>query len=169
MAESFKPRVARLADVAQLLVMMRTFNRAESVVWRPRRVAPALRRLLHEPRLGLVVVIDGPKRGSLAGYAIGTFGYDLEFAGPDGFVTELFVRPAHRARGEGRRLLDALTERLRAEGAGAVHLLVWPENHGARRLYARAGFAEVRRLVMTKALAIAPPPKRGVARRRRPR
>ena len=40
---------------------------------------------------------------------------------------------------------------MRAAGAGALHLLVRPENRSARRLYERAGFLRVPRLMMTKA------------------
>src|SRR5207248_8542832 len=99
----------------------------------------------------------------VVGYAVGTFGYDLEFAGPDAFVTELFVNPRHRRAGLGAQLLDATVSALREAGALAVHLLVWPRNERARRLYARAGFEEMPRLVMTRVLE-AP-----VSRRRTPK
>jgi len=91
--------------------------------------------------------------GELCGYAVGTFGYDLEFAGPDAFVTEIFIRPEDRGAGEGRRLLDALTETMRKGGAGAIHLGVRRANRVARRLYAAAGFTPIPRLVLSKPLA----------------
>jgi ribosomal protein S18 acetylase RimI-like enzyme len=89
----------------------------------------------------------------LVGYVVASFNYDLEFAGPDAFVTELFVRPEVRTRGVGRRLLAAVTTRMRAAGAGALHLLVRPDNLAARLLYEAAGFAEVPRLMMTRSFA----------------
>jgi len=70
-----------MGDVPALLVMMRAFSGEDEVAWRPRRVVPALRRLLRAPRLGRVVV--SAAGGELRGYAIGTFGYDLEFGGAD--------------------------------------------------------------------------------------
>jgi ribosomal protein S18 acetylase RimI-like enzyme len=145
-------RRARLSDLPELVAMMGAFNRAEHIPWRPQRVVPGLRRLLRAPRLGRVLVAETPGGGGLRGYAIATFGFDLEFAGPDSFVTELYVRPRSRRAGEGRRLLDAVTESMRKGGAGAIHLAVWPANRGARRLYQSAGFAPLERLLMSKRL-----------------
>jgi ribosomal protein S18 acetylase RimI-like enzyme len=148
-----KIRPARLSDLPELVAMMGAFNRADHVPWRPKRVIPALRRLLREPRLGRVLVVQGRAGEHLHGYAVGTFGYDLEFAGPDAFVTEIFVRPAYRGTGEGRRLLDAITEAMRRGGASAIHLAVRRANRIARRLYETAGFAPIPRLVLSKRLA----------------
>jgi hypothetical protein len=83
-AASVLLRAARPDDDAELLAMMETFNHGEGVKWRPERVAPALRRLLREPSLGAVLVLedmhledvhlgDGAS-GRLAGYVIATFG-----------------------------------------------------------------------------------------------
>ena len=131
---------------------MRPFNRSEGIPWRPSRVAGALRRLLRDSRLGAVIVAEETATGTLAGYVVATLNYDLEFAGPDAFVTELFVTPGSRGGGLGGRLLAAMTTRMQALGAGALHLLVRPENQPARRLYKRAGFEVVPRLMMTRVL-----------------
>jgi ribosomal protein S18 acetylase RimI-like enzyme len=145
-------RRARRADVSDLLDLMAAFNRAEGIRFRRAHVALGLRRLLRARRLGIVVVAEAAKSKGIIGYAVGTFGFDLEFGGPDAFVTELFVRPPHRRGGLGARLLEATVSALKDGGAGAVHLGVWPENRAARRLYARAGFVETRRLMMTRVL-----------------
>jgi ribosomal protein S18 acetylase RimI-like enzyme len=145
-------RPARRADLAPLVAMMGAFSRADHVPWRPARVVPALRRLLREPRLGRVLVAQDRASGQLRGYVIGTFGYDLEFAGRDAFVTEIFVRPRDRGTGEGRRLLQAITETMRRAGAGAIHLAVRPANRVARRLYESAGFVPIARTVLSKRL-----------------
>ncbi len=150
-SEKWTVRTARLTDVEPLLRMMAAFNREEGIVFRRARVLPGLRRLLREPSLGLVVVLAstaGARR--LAGYAIGTLGFDLEFGGPDSFVTEIFVDPIARRGGLGARLLEATARALREAGAAAVTLLVRPENVAARRLYARAGFRELSRLAMVR-------------------
>jgi ribosomal protein S18 acetylase RimI-like enzyme len=147
-----KLRRARLADVEALLELMAAFNRSERIPFRRARVEPGLRRLLGERRLGVVVVAEGAERRRLDGYAVGTFGYDLEFAGPDAFLTELYVRPEERRRRLGARLLAAVTGALRVGGAAAVTLLVWRENKAARRLYAQAGFEEVPRVAMIRRL-----------------
>jgi len=149
-------RPARLADVPALLRLMAAFNRAEGIPFRRAAVAEGLRRLLRERRLGVVVVAETSRPRALVGYTVGTFGYDLEFAGPDAFLTELYVQTASRGQGVGRRLLDAVTAALRDGGARAVTLLVLPANASARRLYARAGFQRLPRLAMVRRLD-APP------------
>jgi len=144
--------------------MMRAFSRDDLVPWRRERVLPGLARLLREPRLGRVLVGETSEDGTLSGYAVGTFGYDLEFGGKDAFLTEIFVRPRHRRTGEGRRLLAAITEAMRRGGAAAFHLAVRPDNQAARRLYAAAGFAPIERLVLSKRLRA---PRKSRARPRR--
>ncbi|HLK91391.1 MAG TPA: GNAT family N-acetyltransferase [Polyangia bacterium] len=151
--ETITVRPARPMDLVSLLPMMAAFNRGEGIRFRRARVTTALRRLLREPRLGIVLVAEGPRRRSLDGYAVATFGYDLEFDGTDAFLTELYVRPARRRLGVGARLLEAVAHALREAGARAITLLVWPENRPARRAYARAGFEEVRRIAMVRRLA----------------
>lgn len=147
-----KIRLARSSDLSALMAMMGAFSRADQVAWRPKRVRPALQRLLRQPRLGRVIIAESRTGGDPWGYAVGTFGYDLEFAGPDAFVTEIFVHQRHRGTGEGRRLLDALTEVMRKGGAGAIHLAVRRANRVARHLYATAGFEPIPRLVLSKRL-----------------
>jgi len=145
-------RAALPGDVAALLQMMAGFNRAEGIPFRRARTEPGLRRLLREPELGVVVVAAHPDRPALDGYAVATYGYDLEFAGTDAFLTELYVRPQRRRLGVGERLLAAVARALRAGGAGAVTLLVRPQNRAARRLYARAHYAAVPRVAMVRRL-----------------
>lgn len=147
-------RRARTSDLEALLPLMAAFNRAEGIRFHRTRVAEGLHRLLREHQLGVVTVAESADRRRLDGYVIGTFGFDLEFAGTDAFLTELFVRPKRRQRGLGARLLDAVTGSLRDAGARAVTLLVWPENVAARRLYARAGFEEIPRIAMVRRLSI---------------
>jgi ribosomal protein S18 acetylase RimI-like enzyme len=145
-------RRARPADLDALLPLMAAFNRAERIPFHRARVAEGLRRLLRERRLGVVVVAASADRRRLEAYATGTFGFDLEFAGPDAFLTDLFVRPEARRQGVAARLLAEVTTALRDGGARAVTLLVYPRNTAARRLYAGAGFEEVRRIPMVRRL-----------------
>ena len=139
-------------DAHDILPLMVAFNQAESIVWRPDVMVPALHRLLTDSNLGIALVArSGASRG-LAGYSLATFGYDVEFAGRDAFVTELFVDAAARGRGLGRRLLDSTLEHLRQSGVNAAHLVVRPENHRARALYESHGFHVSPRILMTKEL-----------------
>lgn len=133
-----------------ILPLMVAFNQAEGISWTPDVMVPALHRLLDDDALGLVLVAyAGPH---LAGYSVATFGYDLEFAGRDAFITELFVDPASRGHGLGRRLLEAIVRHLRQRSVNAVHLVVRPDNPRARALYESHGFKASPRIVMTKNL-----------------
>ena len=57
-------------------------------------------------------------------------------------VHDLAVLPPHRGRGIARQLLAAAEEKARALGCCKLTLEVQENNHGARRVYARAGFAQ---------------------------
>ena len=93
-------RPATPHDVPALLREMEPFNAGERIPWRPTTIEEALRHLLDHPELGLVLVaIDA---GRLLGYTVLTYGYDLEWAGRDGFVTELWVVAEARGRGLGK-------------------------------------------------------------------
>ncbi|HEY6727111.1 MAG TPA: GNAT family N-acetyltransferase, partial [Polyangiaceae bacterium] len=75
------------------------------------------------------------------------------FAGRDAFITELFVEPAARGRGLGRRLLAATTRHLRQRNVNAAHLVVRPDNPRVRTVYENHGFKASPRILMTKDLA----------------
>jgi ribosomal protein S18 acetylase RimI-like enzyme len=141
---------AVLDDEEGLLPLMIDFNRAEGIRWSAEPMTAALRQLLQNRDLGLVLVAREAR--TIVGYAIATFGYDLEFAGRDAFVTELFVRSTHRRNGLGRKLLALLIEALRARDTRAVHLMVNPDNERARSLYVAAGFVVSPRIMMTREL-----------------
>jgi len=57
------------------------------------------------------------------------------------------VQAAHRRRGAGRALLDAVIERVRERGARVLFLEVGVDNPPARSLYSQAGFTEVGRRI----------------------
>jgi ribosomal protein S18 acetylase RimI-like enzyme len=139
-------------DVAFLLSRMVEFNRGEGIDWDPVRGEGPLRRLLADPSLGRVYVLrdDG---GVRAGYAVVTYGYDLEFGGPDAFLTELWIDEVARGRGLARRALDRIVSDLREGGFGALHLQVRAENAEARQLYETAGFEGTTRIFLSKRIA----------------
>jgi ribosomal protein S18 acetylase RimI-like enzyme len=142
-------RLATLADRDDLLPRTMALNAHESITLDPAQTGVALDRLLGDPGLGGVWLIE--RDGAVVGFAIVTFGYDLEFGGRDAFLTELWVDPPARAGGAGGAALELLAPELRARGVHALHLGVRPENP-ARRLYERCGFSVVPRLLMTRRL-----------------
>jgi ribosomal protein S18 acetylase RimI-like enzyme len=145
-------RAAVAGDLDALLDMMEVFNRAERIEFRRETGGPALARLIDDGALGRVLVLTDSSGAELYGYALLTWGFDLEFGGRDAFLTELFVRPEHRRHGGARRLLDELARLARLEGAGAIHLGVYPDNHPALHLYQSAGFIRIPRDYYSKKL-----------------
>jgi ribosomal protein S18 acetylase RimI-like enzyme len=136
-------------DLPLLLPRTRALQDHESIPISDEALEAALRRLLDDTSLGgawLIVADD------IVGYAIVTFGYDLEFGGRDAYLTELFVDEAARGHGAGTAALALLDPELRALGVRALHLQVRPDNH-ATRLYERAGFAVVPRWIMSRRLS----------------
>lgn len=147
-------RLARAQDSARLLEMMADFYVAEGVNPEPRRLRTALARLLRGRDLGRVWLIL--ERGERVGYAVLTFGYDLEFTGRDAFLTELYVRRERRGQGIGRRALALVERQAVALKARAVHLMVRAENIRAFTLYASAGYEAPRRVMLSRIVAAAP-------------
>jgi ribosomal protein S18 acetylase RimI-like enzyme len=142
---SLRPVVA----VDDIFAMTRALNAHEGIAVADDALRAALARLLAEPALGRAwLIADGD---AAVGYAIVTLGYDLEFAGHDAWLTELWIEPARRGGGLATAALDLVAAATRALGAAALHLQVRPDNP-ARRLYERAGFAAVPRLLMTRRL-----------------
>jgi len=129
---------------------MEAFNHHEQIRWDRRGGGPALRRVITTPAIGQVVVAVRGRQ--VLGYAIVTWGYDLEWNGRDAMLTELWVAKAARGLGLGGLLLAEAERRARRGGAAALHLMVRHRNKPARALYERAGFEVPGRLLLTKPL-----------------
>ena len=74
--------------------------------------------------------------GALAGFAIMEFGEDRAH------LVLLAVRPTHRRRGIGRRLLEWLVQSARPAGVRSLHLELRANNEAARAFYRAMGFSE---------------------------
>jgi GNAT superfamily N-acetyltransferase len=146
----------QLSDVSSdqlgpLLDMMQEFNALEDIPWSREDVTPAVMRLLDSPELGVIAhILEG---STLRGYVVLTWGFDLEWAGRDAFLTELYLLPSARGRGLGRRALPLIEELARRRGARAVHQMVRPEKHAALQLYSGAGYSSPPRTFLTKDLS----------------
>ncbi|WBU36896.1 GNAT family N-acetyltransferase [Homoserinibacter sp. YIM 151385] len=75
----------------------------------------------------------------------GLLGDDLEPPGTEGFPAHLHIDllPELQGQGVGPQLMARLLAALAEAGIPGVHLGVAPENHGAKRWYARQGFRPV--------------------------
>jgi ribosomal protein S18 acetylase RimI-like enzyme len=148
----FTVRIARATaeDADTLLALIQALNATEDIHHSDDRLRPPLLKLLRSPEIGLVFVAEAA--GRAVGYAILTYGYDLEWAGRDAFITDLYVAEHHRRRGVARALMQAVEREARAGGVGALHLAVRPEKAGAGSLYVSLGFEPAPRTLMTKKL-----------------
>lgn len=144
-----RSRVATAADVAAILTMMVDFNRHEAIAFDPKQGEPILRELIARPDLGCVLVFEEDR---MIGYAVLTYGFDLEFGGRDGFLTEIFLVEDARGKGHGKEALDRVIEAAKANGMHAIHLQVRHDNPNAKKLYEKSGFEAPERTLMTKLL-----------------
>jgi ribosomal protein S18 acetylase RimI-like enzyme len=133
-----------------LLDLMREFYAEEGLPYDRAVVSAALGPLLAGNRFGRVWSLHHEE--AVIGYVVLTFGYSLEFGGPETFVDELYVRPTHRRRGAGRQALEFVASAARELGACALSLEVNRTNAGARALYQRAGFQDLDRCLLTRQL-----------------
>jgi len=143
-------RIAKPEDLEALLPLVRELWKHEQMAWDDARTPAALARLLGDGSLGRVWIAHDSGR-AIAYLALG-FGYSLEFLGRDAFVDELYVDPAHRNRGLGARLLAVVEAACAELGVRALHLEVDHENARAKGLYARAGYRDHARFLMTRRL-----------------
>lgn len=148
---AFALRSAMPGDVAAILPRTRALNAHEGIAIGEAALAAALQHLLVTPEIGGVWLVVDDADAAPVGYAIVTFGYDLEFGGRDAYLTELWIDEPHRGRGAATAALAALPGELRARGVCALHLQVRPENP-ALRLYERVGFVRSPRVIMTRRL-----------------
>lgn len=146
----FALKVATLADLELILPRTRALNDHEGIEITDALLASALSTLLGDPRIGGVWLVL--KGGAPVGYAIVTFGFDLEFGGRDAFLTELWIDEEQRDSGAGAAALELLTPEVRALGVNALHLQVRPDNP-AKRLYERVGFVASPRVIMTRRIS----------------
>ncbi|MDR0181512.1 GNAT family N-acetyltransferase [Lysobacter arvi] len=144
----FKP--ATRTDLAALLPVVRQFHADEQIASDDEGVRAALESLIDDARNGRLVLIE--RDGELAGYFVVGFCFSLEFGGRFGLLDELYVLPAHRGGGIGKRALDEVEALCIAEGLRVVRLEVSDGNDHAREIYRRRGYAMHPRRLMTKRL-----------------
>lgn len=111
----------------------------------------AFTQLVTQPELGrvwLVLVVDEP-----VGYLALTFGFSLEYYGRDAFIDDFYIRPAHRNQGLGSAVLHQVLEEAHRLDVRAVHLEVERTNHRAQAVYAKHGFRDNDRQLLTVRLS----------------
>nr|WP_321252530.1 GNAT family N-acetyltransferase [uncultured Ruegeria sp.] len=144
-------RLARTDDLDRLMALVSAFHAETGIEQDADQRREALRPLLEGIPHGCIYLI-GPGRAPL-GYIILTFGWSVEFGGMDGFVDEIYIRPAVRGRGIASEVLHDLPKALAEAGVTALHLEVDRTNDAAQKLYLRSGFkARDRYMLMSRTL-----------------
>src|SRR4051812_40720874 len=144
-------RPAGPEDVPVLLSLMQAFYAEADFPLPSEPAAAAFDALLAEPRLGGIwLTWDGQHA---VGHVVLTVCFSMEYGGLRGFIDDLYVRPAARGRGAGASLLAAARADAARRDVRALHVEVGPDNHVARRLYARAGYADSGHMLLTLPLA----------------
>ncbi|CAN5906896.1 hypothetical protein BH11MYX3_BH11MYX3_12740 [soil metagenome] len=140
-------RPATLTDFEAVFPRTRALQDHEAIEITDARLDAGLRTLLGNPGFGGVWLVL--REGETIGYAIVTYGFDLEFGGREGWLTELWIDADQRTQGAGTAVLEALIPELEQRDIKAVHLQVRADNP-AMRLYERSGFVASPRTIMTR-------------------
>lgn len=106
-----------------------------------RRILAQFRR---DSRLGFVLVAMGSQR-QIIGVALGAAFLGLEYAGPSGWLEELFVAPQYRNQGVGSALIREFISTTTRLGWRAIDIEVDASNRRAAALYRRLGFESLSR------------------------
>lgn len=141
-------KLATHDDIEMLITMMREFYAHEGLTFDESIASRALQGVIGDETFGRVFLILSADE--IAGYAVLTFGYSLEFHGRDAFVDELYLRDEYRGQGIGKRALEFLTGVCAENGVNALHLEVERSNTQAQAVYRKFGFEDHDRYLMTK-------------------
>lgn len=132
-------RTAALPDIPDLVGLMDDFY-AEAHVPLDRSIAEGtFAALLQQPSLGVVWLML--QDGLPAGYVVLTTRFSMEYGGIDGFIDDLFVRPAFRRRGLAASALAHLLSEAHRRRLIALHVEVGTDNQPAQALYRSLGMA----------------------------
>lgn len=138
-------------ELERLLPLVAAFHQEQGIESTDQHRQDGLLPLLQGSHFGAVYLI-GPKRAPV-GYIVITFGWSIEFGGMDGFVDELYIRPAVRGRGMATEVLLTLPKALADAGLTALHLEVDRDNESTQKLYTRSHFEKRDRyMLMTRKL-----------------
>lgn len=99
------------------------------------KLTGTVRRLLEGSEIAVLLAGDGRD-----GLSLFRFRPALWADGPETYLQELYVVPASRGQGIGRRLLEATIEFARAAGASGIDLNTGETDTAARALYESIGF-----------------------------
>lgn len=135
-------------DAGALLQWIKRYYKFDHLAFNARSIRRGIKTLLRRPNYGMAWFIC--TEGETVGYMILTYGFDMEFGGLLGIITDFYIGADHRARGIGSRALKQVFAFARRNGLSAIELQVIKGNKIARRFYQNAGFTCYDRRLMSK-------------------
>lgn len=143
--------LASAQDLPRLLPLVAAFHAEYGISVDDAHRTDALTPLLEGSPYGAVWIM-GPTMAPI-GYIIITFGWSVELGGMEGFVDEIYVRPAVRGRGIATEVLEQLPKVLAGSGLRAIHMEVDRTDEKTVMIYRRQGFKpRDRYMLMTQKL-----------------
>ncbi len=143
-------RPAVLPDLGTLVELIRQYFHHDRIEFSEDAVRGGLKILLADQTIGQAWLVEQGTR--TIGYAIASFGFDLEFGGRQATLTDIFIEESHRKSGLGKRVLGAVEDYCRRCGVRALELQAERQNTVALAFYQRQGFRPHDRLPMSKRL-----------------
>ena len=137
-------------DLNRVVALIKKYYRFEGIPFNRSLVENGVKTLLTGRSLGSVWMIRIGK--AVAGYCILTYGYDIEFGGRIGTVTDLYIVPKYRRCGLGRKTLEFIEATCLKKGFRALELQVTRGNIRARKFYRALGFTGHDRIPQSKEL-----------------
>ena len=128
---------ATFDDIPALVELMQEFYAEANYSLDKQWASASFSALLADNSRGSVWIIQ--EDGEPAGYVVLTTRFSMEYGGLDGFIDDLYIRPAYRRQGLGRAALRVLFEESERRKLQAVHVEVGEDNIGAKILYRSYG------------------------------
>src|SRR5689334_11116966 len=130
-AIKFKP--ASPTHLQTLTRLIKAYYEFDHIPFRKEEIKAGLRAFLRDPSLGRAwLIMDGQ---TTAGYVIVIFWFDLEFGGRAALISDLYLTPARRRKGLGRRALRFVERFCRKAGINTLELQVEESNTAAQAFY----------------------------------
>jgi len=148
--ESLKIETASRDDAAILLGLIEQYYTYDGIKFDREKIKPGLDELLANQNIGRAWIVR--LHDEIIGYAIATFGFDLEFGGRRATLTDLYLVPGHRRNGLGSVLFRHIESECSKAGAHAMELMVEEDNEEARAFYLKMGYERLTRNPMNKYL-----------------
>ena len=141
-------RLATQSDSEVILQMMEDFYSIDNYPYNKNRNHKNLQKLMANDHFGLLWMIE--MDSTTIGYICATFGFSFEYGGQDAFIDEFFIKTAYRHQGIGTLAMQFVEQELTKRGIEYIHLEVERHNENGQKLYAKQGYKDKGRFLLTK-------------------